>query len=75
MHPKRLRKLLSSAEMLPPNAIDRADGNCLFDAEKAVSMAQAAAAATLSVRDAGTYLNAPRVQRDPRRSAQTIVRS
>lgn len=64
LHPKRLRKLLSSAEMLPPNADDLADGNCLFDAQKAVSLAQAAAAATLSVRDAGTYLNAPRVQRD-----------
>lgn len=64
LHPKRLRKLLSSAEMLPPNADELADGNCLFNAEKAVSLAQAAAAATLSVRDAGTYLNAPRVQRD-----------
>ncbi|MHC2280402.1 hypothetical protein ACVME8_007045 [Bradyrhizobium diazoefficiens] len=64
LHPKRLRKLLSSAGMLPPNADDLADGNCLFDAQKAVSLAQAAAAATLSVRDAGTYLNAPRVQRD-----------
>lgn len=64
LHPKRLRKLLSSAEMLPPNADDLADGNCLFDAERAVSLAQAAAPATLSVRDAGTYLNAPRVQRD-----------
>ncbi|EHR03026.1 TniQ family protein [Bradyrhizobium sp. WSM471] len=64
LHPKRLRKLLSSAEMLPSNADELADGNCLFDAEKAVSLAQSAAAATLSVRDAGTYLNAPRVQRD-----------
>lgn len=64
LHPKRLRKLLSSAEMLPPNADELADGNCLFDAEKAGSLARAAAAATLSVRDAGTYLNAPRVQRD-----------
>lgn len=64
LHPKRLRKLLSSVEMLPPNADELADGNCLFDAEKAVSLAQSAAAATLSVRDAGTYLNAPRVQRD-----------
>ena len=36
----------------------------LFDAQKSISLAQAAAAATLSVRDAGTYLNAPRVQRD-----------
>lgn len=64
LHPKRLRKLLSSAGMLPPNADELADGNCLFDAQKAVSLAQAAAATTLSVRDAGTYLNAPRVQRD-----------
>lgn len=64
LHPKRLRKLLSSAGLLPPNADDLADGNCLFDAQKAVSLAQAAAAATLSVRDAGIYLNAPRVQRD-----------
>lgn len=64
LHPKRLRKLLSSAEMLPPNADALADGNCLFDAKRAVSLAQAASPATLSVRDAGTYLNAPRVQRD-----------
>ncbi|MDH2403255.1 TniQ family protein [Bradyrhizobium sp. SSUT18] len=64
LHPKRLRKLLSSAGMLPPNADELADGNCLFDADKAVSLAGVAAAATLSVRDAGTYLNAPRVQRD-----------
>lgn len=64
LHPKRLRKLLLSAGMLPQNADDLADGNCLFDAQKAVSLAQAAAPATLSVRDAGAYLNAPRVQRD-----------
>lgn len=64
LHPKRLRKLLSSAEMLPANADDLVDGNCLFDAQRAVSLARTAAAATLSVRDAGTYLNAPRVQRD-----------
>lgn len=64
LHPKRLRKLLSSAGMLPPNADDLADGNCLFDAESAVALAQTAASATLSVRDAGIYLNAPRVQRD-----------
>lgn len=64
LHPKRLRKLLSSAGMLPPNADELADGNCLFDAEKAASLARTASAATLSVRDAGTYLNAPRVQRD-----------
>ncbi|WP_271576663.1 hypothetical protein [Bradyrhizobium sp. CCBAU 11361] len=64
LHPKRLRSLLSSAGMLPPNADDLADGNCLFDAERAVSLAQTAASATLSVRDAGAYLNAPRVQRD-----------
>ncbi|MFC7699498.1 TniQ family protein [Bradyrhizobium sp. GCM10028915] len=64
LHPKRLRKLLSSAEMLPPNADRLADGNCLFDAEKVASLARSAAAASLSVRDAGTYLNAPRVQRD-----------
>jgi hypothetical protein len=64
LHPKRLRKLLSSARMLPPNANQLADGNCLFDAQPAVSLAHAAAAATLSVRDAGDYINAPRVQRD-----------
>ncbi|WP_316228447.1 TniQ family protein [Bradyrhizobium sp. SZCCHNR1039] len=73
LHPKRLRKLLSSAEMLPPNADQLADGNCLFDAQRAVSLAQAAAAATLSVRDAGTYLNAPRVQRDRLYRAGIIV--
>lgn len=64
LHPKRLRKLLSSAGMLPQNADVLADGNCLFDAERAVALARTAAAATLSVRDAGAYLNAPRVQRD-----------
>jgi len=40
-----------------------ADGNCLFDAQRGSSIAREGAAATLSVRRAGEYLNAPRVQR------------
>jgi hypothetical protein len=64
LHPKRLRKLLSSAGALPPDADDLVDGNCLFDAQAGSRIAREAAVTTLSVRDAGIYLNAPRVQRD-----------
>jgi hypothetical protein len=64
LHPKRLRKLLAVAGTLPADADGLADGNCLFDAEKGSMAAREAAAATLSVRKAGEYLNAPRVQRD-----------
>jgi hypothetical protein len=64
LHPKRLRKLLEAAGTLPEGSSDHVDGNCLFDAQRGDSVAQKAAAATLSVRQAGKYLNAPRVQRD-----------
>ncbi|KQW23203.1 hypothetical protein ASC80_07895 [Afipia sp. Root123D2] len=64
LHPKRLRKLLEASRALPEDAADLADGNCLFDAEKGSLTAREALAATLSVRKAGEYLNAPRVQRD-----------
>jgi TniQ len=64
LHPKRLRKLLAVAGTLPTDADGLADGNCLFDAEKGSMAAREAAAATLSVRKTGEYLNAPRVQRD-----------
>jgi hypothetical protein len=64
LHPKRLRKLLGASGLLPAGADELADGNCLFDAEQGSGAAREAAAATLSVRKAGEYLNAPRVQRD-----------
>ncbi|ABE62887.1 hypothetical protein Nham_2090 [Nitrobacter hamburgensis X14] len=64
LHPKRLRKLLAASGVLPDGAADLADGNCLFDAEKGSLTAREASAAILSVRKAGEYLNAPRVQRD-----------
>lgn len=64
LHPKRLRKLLGASGVLPEGAADLADGNCLFDAEKGSLTAREASAATISVRQAGVYLNAPRVQRD-----------
>jgi len=64
LHPKRLRKLLGAAGVLPEGAADLADGNCLFDAEKGSLTAREALAATISVQKAGQYLNAPRVQRD-----------
>ncbi|MET4370801.1 hypothetical protein ABIA99_003495 [Bradyrhizobium sp. LB12.1] len=63
-HPKRLRKILKAAGVLPSDADELADGNCLFDAERGSLSATEASAATLSVRKAGEYLNAPRVQRD-----------
>jgi hypothetical protein len=63
LHPKRLRKLLEAAGVLPEGAGDLVDGNCLFDAVRGSNVAQEAAAATLSVPKAGEYLNAPRVQR------------
>jgi hypothetical protein len=64
LHPKRLRKVLKAAGVLPANGDALADGNCLFDAERGSLPATEASAATLSVRKAGEYLNAPRVQRD-----------
>jgi hypothetical protein len=63
LHPKRLRKLLKAAGMLPPGADELADGNCLFDAEKGSQAAREASAASLTLLKAGEYLNAPRVQR------------
>lgn len=64
LHPKRLKKLLGASGLFPPGADDLAGGNCLFDAERGSGAAREAAAAILSVRKAGEYLNAPRVQRD-----------
>jgi hypothetical protein len=64
LHPKRLRKLLEAANLLPAGSGYLVDGNCLFDAVRGSQAARDAAAATLSVRKAGEYLNAPRVQRD-----------
>jgi hypothetical protein len=58
---KAIQAALETIELV--GASELADGNCLFDAQKAVSLAQAAAAAPLSLRDAGDYINAPRVQR------------
>ena len=64
LHPKRLRKLLEAAGALPEGSDDLSGGNCLFDAQRGSIVALEAVAATLSVRKAGEYLNAPRVQRD-----------
>jgi hypothetical protein len=72
-HPKRLRKLLRASGLLPADADVLADGNCLFDAVRGSGAAREAAAATLSVRKAGEYLNAPRVQRDMLYRAGLIV--
>lgn len=73
LHPKRLRKLLGASGLLPTNANELADGNCLFDAVEGSAAARKAAAATLSVQKAGLYLNAPRVQRDMLYRAGLIV--
>jgi hypothetical protein len=54
-------------------ALALADGNCLFDAQRGSSVALEAAATNLSVRKAGEYLNAPRVQRDRLYRAGLIV--
>jgi hypothetical protein len=62
MHPKRLRKLLRASGVLPADADELADGNCLFDAERGSAAAKEAATANLSVRKAGLHLNAPRIQ-------------
>ncbi len=63
LHPKRLRKVLSSAGALPDGADDRADANVLFDAKTGSRVAREAAAAPLTILHAGEYINAPRVQR------------
>jgi hypothetical protein len=59
--------------LLPEGSGDLVDGNCLFDAVRGSSVALAASAATLSVRKASEYLNAPRVQRDRLYRAGIIV--
>lgn len=73
LHPKRLRKVLGASGLLPDGSDALADGNCLFDAQRGVMVGSEASAATLSVRDAGVYLNAPRVQRDMLYRAGFIV--
>jgi hypothetical protein len=73
LHPKRLRKVLGAAGVLPEGSDDLADGNCLFDAQRGSLVAREASAATLSVRKAGEYLNAPRVQRSLLYRAGIIV--
>lgn len=73
LHPKRLRKLLRASGLLPADADALADGNCLFDAGRGSGAAMEAAAATLFVRKAGEYLNAPQVQRDMLCRASLIV--
>jgi hypothetical protein len=73
LHPKRLRKLLEAANLLSEGSGDLVDGNCLFDAVRGSSVSLAASAATLSVRKAGEYLNAPRVQRERLYRAGIIV--
>jgi hypothetical protein len=73
LHPKRLRKLLQASGMLPEHSDDLVDANCLFDAQRGSTLATHASAATLSVSDAGKYLNAPRVQRDRLYRAGIIV--
>lgn len=64
LHPKRLRKVLEASGVLADGSDGLADGNCLFDAQRGLMVGSEAAAATLSIRKAGEYLNAPRVQRD-----------
>lgn len=64
LHAKRLRKVLEASGVLADGSDGLADGNCLFDAQRGLMVGSEVAAATLSVRDAGVYLNAPRVQRD-----------
>jgi len=62
-HPKRLRKLRRAAGVLSAASDDLADGNCTFDAQRGFLVGSEASIATLSVQQAGEYLNAPRVQR------------
>lgn len=64
LHPKRLRKVLDASGLLPEGSDGLADGNCLFDAQRGLMVGSEASVATLSVRKAGEYLGAPRVQRD-----------
>ena len=44
LHPKRLRKLLEAAGALPDGSADLADGNYLFDAQRASTLAAHASA-------------------------------
>jgi hypothetical protein len=59
--------------MLSERSDELVDANCLFDAQRGSTLATQASVATLSVSDAGKYLNAPRVQRDRLYRAGIIV--
>ncbi|OKO80965.1 TniQ family protein [Bradyrhizobium sp. AS23.2] len=73
LHPKRLRKLLQASGTLPEGSDGLVDGNCLFDAQRGYTLAAQASASAFSLREAGKYLNAPRVQRDRLYRAGIIV--
>lgn len=61
MHPKRLRKLLASRGIIPPDHESMTDDRLLFCADAAKEVLDQATNA-ISEREAETYLNAGRVQ-------------
>lgn len=63
LHPKRLRKVLGASGLLPDGSDGLADANCLFDAQRGLSVGSEASAAALTLLQAGEYINASRVQR------------
>jgi hypothetical protein len=58
-HPKRLRKLLHAAGFIPTEALSLSDDRVTFDAEQANEFLERAAE-TMSLKQAGMYINAPR---------------
>lgn len=61
-HPKRLRKLLVAGGFISVDDLDLTDDRLLFTAEEAACQFLAKVSSAISLREAGLYINAPRVQ-------------
>lgn len=61
-HPKRLRKLLVAGGFISVDDLDLTDDRLLFTAEEAACQFLAKVSSAMSLREAGLYINAPRVQ-------------
>lgn len=64
LHPIRLRKLLKAAGVLPPSTDGLKNAHCVFPAELGDKIGDSALNASLSLRRAAEYINAPPAHRD-----------
>lgn len=61
-HPKRLRKLLAAGGFIAEDGERQTDDRVVFPADNAASEFLVRVAGAMTLKEAGTYLNAPRVQ-------------